>query len=91
MLDETIQKVLWTREASPPEQILMIKMLDIFGEKEVAGTLTDLAMYLDVKRSYLVTHMKGLKDLGWIETDRQYVKSNLNLPHVAGVKIKVTL
>lgn len=68
---------------------MMLKMLDIFGKREVTGNLTYLSECLDVKRSYLVTHLRELKDLDWIDTDREYLKTDGNLPKVAGVKIYI--
>ena len=86
-----IQKILWTREATTPEQIMMLKMLDIFGDNEIKGTLTEIAGYLDIKRSYLITQLQGLRDLGWIETERAYLKTDGNLPKVSGITIRMKI
>ena len=85
------QKILWTSNASTREQVLMLKLLDLYGGNDITGNLHDIARLLGVKRSLLITILKGLRDLGWLETEKAYEKNVGNLPKVAGVQIKFTI
>lgn len=87
----TLQKILWTTTAKPREQVLMLRILDIYGPEGFEGTLEDIAKMMSMKRSLVIRMLRGLKELGWIESERQYEFTEKKLPHVTGCKYKITI
>lgn len=69
----------------------MLKLLDLYGQETFEATLEEIASLLKVKRSLFIKILKGLKELGWVESDRVYDYSEKNLPHVKGSKYKITI
>lgn len=68
----------------------MLRLLDIFGKTKFEATLDELSEKLGMKYGQTVKMMTGLRELGWIETERIYEKSGGNLPHVKGCVYKLT-
>ena len=77
------QKVIWTINASPREQLLMLRILDVYGKnKEFYATLQDIAKATNFSYHLIVRCMKGLKELGWLESSRIYHKEKDRNLHV---------
>ena len=77
------QKVIWTVNASPREQMLMLRLYDVYGKNaEFYATLEDIAKVTHVSYPLVVRCMKGLKELGWIESQRVYHKEKGRNLHV---------
>lgn len=89
-MDKT-QTILWTKGAKPREQILMLRLLDIYGPVGFEGTLEEISQMMLMPRSLVIRMLRGLKDLGWIESERQYEYSEKRLPLVTGCKYKFTI
>jgi Mn-dependent DtxR family transcriptional regulator len=87
----TLQKILWTTTAKPREQVLMLRLMDIYGTEGFEATLEDIAKLMYMKRSLVIRMLKGLKELGWVESERQYEYTEQKLPHVKGCKYRFTI
>ena len=67
------EKVIWTENAKPREQIVMLRILDSFGKK-FSATHEEIAEKIGISRYLLSALIPGLKELGWIENKRIYNK-----------------
>lgn len=78
------QKVIWTVNVSLREQLLMLRILDVYGKNEsFYATLDDVAKAVNMNRWMVARTMKGLKEIGWLESQRVYVKrGDKNMPSV---------
>jgi hypothetical protein len=66
-----IQKVVWTKNAKPREQLLMLRLMDVYGSRcEV--TMDEMAVGTGMGKPTLIKTLRGLKELGWITTERVY-------------------
>jgi len=88
---EMIQVVVWTVNAKLREQLLMLRILDIYGSKEFDATFDEIAEKTLMKRSVVIKAMTGLKDLGWIESERNYKENGTNLPVVQNCKYRIII
>jgi hypothetical protein len=78
-----IQTVIWTNNAKHREQIFLLRLLDVYGLESFAATLEEIATHTGFHRDTVVRCLKGLKDLGYIQSDRMYEKNgSYNLPIV---------
>ena len=77
------QKVIWTVNASAREQLLMLRLLDVYGKnQEFYATLEDISKATNFSYPLVVRCMKGLKELGWLENQRIYHKQDGGNLHV---------
>jgi len=66
-----VQKVVWTKNAKPREQLLMLRLMDVYGTRcEV--TMDEMAVGAGMGKPTLIKTLRGLKELGWIQTERVY-------------------
>lgn len=69
-----IQKVIWTKNASPREQLVMLRLMDVFGTRcEV--TVDEMSAAISINKPVLVKTLRGLKELGWVKSERIYKES----------------
>ena len=87
---EHIQQILWRSEASPAEIIIMLRLLDYFGEKFDA-TLESLQDVLGYRKDMISKYMKGLKELGWIKSEMIYGQGPKLSKVVRGCRYEITL
>lgn len=83
--------VVWTENAKLREQIVMLRIMSVYGTEEFDATYTDIAREIAMKRSVVIQAMKGLKELGWIESVWNYEKNGKNLPTVKNCKYTITI
>jgi DNA-binding MarR family transcriptional regulator len=66
-----IQKVVWTKNASPREQLVMLRLMDVYGTRcEV--TVDEMSAAISINKPTLVKTLRGLKELGWVKSERVY-------------------
>jgi len=66
-----VQKVVWTKNAKPREQLLMLRLMDVYGTRcEI--TMDEMAEGTGMGKPTLIKTLRGLKELGWIQTERVY-------------------
>jgi hypothetical protein len=90
-LNEMIQTVIWTSNARMREQILMLRILDIYGPKEFVATLGEIAEAIAMNKAVVIRGLKGLKELQWIDSERIYKNNGSNLPVVQSCKYIITI
>lgn len=90
-MHEMQQTVIWTVNAKTREQILMLRILETYGSEEFVATLGDIADAAHMKRSVVAKTMKGLKDLNWLQSVRNYEDNGTNLPVIRNCKYRVTI
>lgn len=71
--------------------MVILQLLDLYGAGSFESTLEEIADTLKIKRSLFIKIVKGLKELGWIESERKYDYTEKNLPHVKGSQYKITV
>ena len=79
-----VQKIVWTQNASPREQMVMLRLMDVYGTRcEV--TVDEMSVAISVNKPTLCKTIRGLKDLGWIKSERVYKESgNKRLKSLTG-------
>jgi len=90
-ITKMIRTVIWTVNAKPREQVLMLRVMDAFGTGEFTATYEELAEAAHMNRSTVIRAVKGLKDLGWMDSERLYRGNGSNLPVVENCKYIVTV
>jgi hypothetical protein len=85
------QLVIWTVNAKLREQILMLRILEVYGTGEFTATLHAIADATHMKRSVVAKAIKGLKDLNWLDSERNYEDNGTNLHVVRNCKYRVTI
>lgn len=90
-IEEMNQIVIWTAEAKVREQIIMLRILSIYGSEPFTATYQELAREIGFKRSMIIASMRGIKELGWIESEWVYEKNGRNLPTVKHCRYTVTI
>lgn len=85
------QMVIWTVNAKLREQVLMLRILEVYGTGEFMATLQDIADATHMKRSVIAKTIKGLKDLNWLESERNYEDNGTNLHVIRSCKYRITI
>lgn len=65
------EKIIWTENAKPREQIIMLRIIGVFGKK-FSATHQEIAEKIGVNQTLLASIIPGLKELGWLENERVY-------------------
>jgi hypothetical protein len=82
------EKVIWTENAKPREQIVMLRILDCF-DKKFSATHEEIASKVGVTPFLFASLVPGLKELGWIESKRVYMKGKSRGVSHCDYKIKI--
>lgn len=86
-----MQCVIWTKNAKPMEQLLMMRIIDAYGVEEFCVTLDEFAAVVGLKKGVLIRALRGVKELEWLDSKRDYKKGLGNLPLVFNCRYRVTL
>lgn len=91
--EEMMHIVIWTDSASPREQLLMLRIISAYknGNGTFNATYSDIAQETGMHRSVVIKTMRGLKELGWIESEWNYEKNGKNLPTIRDCKYTITV
>lgn len=89
--EEMMEIVIWTAETKLREQMLMLRILSFYGVEPFTATYNDLAENLGMNRSVVIVAMRGLKELGWIESEWVYEKNGRNLSTIKHCKYTITI
>jgi hypothetical protein len=83
--------VIWTVNAKPREQILMLRILETYRRKQFTATIEEIASLSHMSIGTTVRTLNGLRDLGWLDSSRMYKKSGRNLPVVSNCEYVITI
>ena len=83
--------VIWTANAKPREQVFMLRLLDAYGTKRFTATLDEISQLTNTSRGTAIRSLTGLRELGWLDSARQYKKNGKNLPQVTSCEYIVTI
>ena len=86
-----MQSIIWTQNAKPMEQLLMLRILDVYGSDEFCVTLDEFTAVIGFKKGVLIRALRGVKELEWLGSKRDYKKGVGNLPLVFNCRYRVTL
>lgn len=90
-VDEMMQIVIWTEEAKLREQIIMLRILTNYGTEPFSATYQEMARDIGMNRSVIIKSMRGLKELGWLESEWVYEKNGKNMPSIKNCRYTVTI
>jgi hypothetical protein len=85
------QMVIWTVNAKPREQILMLRILETYRRKQFTATINEIAELSHMSIGSTVRTLNGLRDLGWLDSSRMYKKTGRNLPVVSNCEYVITI
>jgi len=86
-----IQKVIWTVNAKPREQVFMLRLIDAYGLSTFTATIDEIAKLTGTPRGTTVRCLTGLRDLGWVNSERMYKKTGINLPSVMSCEYSIAI
>lgn len=85
------QMVIWTANARPREQLFMLRLMDTYGTKKFTATIDEISKLTNTSTGTTIRSLNGLRDLGWLDSQRMYKKSGRNLPVVSSCEYIVTI
>jgi predicted transcriptional regulator len=85
------QMVIWTANAKPREQVFMLRLMDAYGTKNFTATIDEISKLTNTSTGTTIRSLNGLRDLGWLDSQRMYKKSGRNLPVVSNCEYIVTI
>lgn len=68
-----LQKVVWEREVTPRDQILILRMWDKHGPHQFEADVMELADMMSLPKSSIYECIKRLKAVKWLETEPVYL------------------
>jgi MarR-like DNA-binding transcriptional regulator SgrR of sgrS sRNA len=86
-----IPAIVWSEEASPRDQVFMLRLLDVYGRKSFEDTLANISENVGHSHGLTMKTLRRLRELGWIEWERVYGDGVNNLQFVTGCKYTITL
>ena len=91
--EDMMHIVIWTDSASTREQVLMLRIIGAFRNPSMSfnATYTKIAEETGMTRSVVIKTMRGLKELGWLESEWNYEKNGKNLPTIKDCKYTFTV
>lgn len=69
----------------------MLRLLDAFGSKKFTATIEDISKLTNMSIGTTIRSLNGVRELGWLDSTRQYKKTGRNLPVVANCEYVVTI
>jgi hypothetical protein len=85
------QMVIWTANAKPREQLFMLRLMDTYGTTKFTATIDEISRLTNTSTGTTIRSLNGLRDLGWLDSQRMYKKSGRNLPVVSSCEYIVTI
>ena len=86
-----IPTIVWSEEASPRDQVFMLRLLDVYGRKPFEDTLANISHNVGLTQSLTIKTLGRLRQLKWIDWERVYGDGVNNLRFVTGCKYTITL
>jgi hypothetical protein len=90
-MDQINLKVLLHKTASPRDKIVMMMLINSYGQDGFTDSFTGVAAKTGFPVSIIVRTIGRLKKLGWITTKRVYGPGTHNLRFVEGCEYSITL
>jgi transcription initiation factor IIE alpha subunit len=84
-----VQSVIWTEDASPRDQLVFLRLLDVYGFDEFDVTHQEICDAIKVSPALLAKTLVRLKKLGWIEWVRRYGPRSGHLQQVIGCRYRL--
>jgi hypothetical protein len=84
-----IQSVIWNERASPRDQTVYLKLVDIYGFNKFTATLAEIGEQIGIGIPLLAKTMVRLRNLEWIESTRLYSAVKSKNVHVTGCEYRL--
>jgi Mn-dependent DtxR family transcriptional regulator len=79
-----IQSVIWAEEASTRDQIVFLRLVDVYGFDKFTATLDEMSEAIKVGPALLAKTMSRLRSIGWVDSKRLYGVRDNGMKNVIG-------
>jgi hypothetical protein len=86
-----VNQVVWDDKVSSTEKIIMLKLMDLYGDTEFSTNLDSLAHELNIKKDLAGAILRKLKSVGWVDSSFIYEDGSHNLKFRRGSKYKIVI